>query len=277
MSTPAVIQSARWAAAQRCRESARSDRLFSDPLAEVFAGEEGMTALRLSEQYNPRHQDTANQIALRVRFFDDVAQNCAAEGIRQFVLLAAGMDARTYRMNWPDKTTCYEVDHPELLGIKEEILRGETVEPKCRRVALGTDLSHDWAPQLIKSGFNRAERSAWLIEGLFYYLEEPAVEHVLRQVSGLATPGSVVVADLVSRWLLTSPWMQPALKAMEERGMGWRFGTDDPAGLFARHGWRAEVKDPAREGNTYDPKRFPVSASQSDARSPGSFVVARRT
>lgn len=277
MSVPPIIQSARWAAAQRSRESARPDRLFSDPLAQVFAGEEGMTALRLSEQYNPRHQDTANQIALRVRFFDDVAQNSAAEGIRQFVLLAAGMDARTYRMNWPVNTTCYEVDHPELLAVKEEILRGEVVEPKCRRVALGTDLSHDWAPQLISSGFNRGERSAWLIEGLFYYLEEPAVAHVLRQVSGLAAPGSVVVADLVSRWLLTSPWMQPALKAMEARGMAWRFGTDDPAGLFAQHGWKSEVKDPAREGNNYDPKRFAISASGPEAKSPGFFVVARRT
>jgi len=67
--------------------------------------------------------------------------------------------------------------------------------------------------------------------------------------------------------------MQHALKAMEEQGMGWRFGADDPAALFAKHGWDVEIKEPGVEGARYDPRRFP--------NPPGSswsfFVVARRT
>jgi len=66
-----------------------------------------------------------------------------------------------------------------------------------------------------------------------------------------------MVTDLVSHSALTSPAMQQALKAMEERGMGWRFGTDDPAALFAQHGWEAEVKHPEEEGAKYDSQRFP--------------------
>jgi O-methyltransferase involved in polyketide biosynthesis len=79
---PSVIQTARWAAAQRARESGRPDRLFFDPLASVLAGPEGMAALQLSEKYNPRHDDTANYLVIRTRFFDDIAQSSAAGGIR---------------------------------------------------------------------------------------------------------------------------------------------------------------------------------------------------
>ena len=87
---PPIIQTARWAAAQRARESERQDRLFFDPLAAALAGEEGRAALQLSEKYNPRHEDTANYICIRIRFFDDVAQDGAGHGIRQIVLPAAG-------------------------------------------------------------------------------------------------------------------------------------------------------------------------------------------
>src|SRR5262245_66296449 len=101
---PSVVQSARWAAAQRARESERTDRLFFDPWASALSGPEGMVALQLSKRYNPRHEDTANYIAIRTRFFDDVAQMATADGIRQAVLPAAGMDARAYCMSWQDGT-----------------------------------------------------------------------------------------------------------------------------------------------------------------------------
>ena len=274
---PSVIQTARWAAAQRARESERSDHLFSDSLARALAGEEGMAALQLSEKYNPRHEETAKYIAIRIRFFDDMAQRFAVEGIRQVIVLAAGMDARAYRLSWPDGTRFYELDHPELLAIKEEILQREGLLPKCGRVTLGTDLEHNWAHLLTNVGFTPNERSAWLIEGLFYYLDESAVNHVLAEVSELAAPGSMLVTDLVSRSLLSSPWMQDSLKAMEERGMGWRFGTDDPVGLFGGYGWQAEVKQPAEEGAKYDPQRFPATPAGQPATSWSFFVVARRT
>ena len=270
---PPVIQTARWAAAQRARESERQDRLFFDPLAATLAGEEGRAALQLSEKYNPRHEDTANYICIRIRFFDDVAQDGAGHGIRQIVLPAAGMDARAYRLSWPDGTAFYELDHPELLSIKGQILERQSLAPKCKRVTVGTDLNQDWARLVFDSGFDANQTSMWLIEGLFYYLDEPAVNHVLKEIFGLAAPNSVLVTDLVSRSLLTSPWMQHALKAIEEQGMGWRFGTDDPAALFAKHGWDVEIKEPGVEGARYDPRRFP--------NQPGSswsfFVVARRT
>ena len=273
---PSVIETARWAAAQRARESERPDRLFSDPLARALAGDEGMAALQLSERYNPRHEDTAKYIAIRIRFFDDAAQHFSEAGIRQVVLLAAGMDVRAYRLAWPEGTAVYELDHPELLAMKEEVLQRESPAPKCRRVTLGTNLEHDWAPLLINAGFEPGERSIWLIEGLFYYLDELAVHHVLAELSSVAAPGSVLVTDMVSESLLTSAWMQDALKAMEERGMGWKFGTDDPVGFLAGHGWQGDVRQPAEEAFTYDPKRFPAEPSGRQSNAGGYFVLAQR-
>src|SRR5262245_58896552 len=271
---PSVVQSARWAAAQRARGSERVDRLSVDPWASALAGQEGLVALQLSEKYNPRHQDTANYIAIRTRFFDDTAQNGAADGIRQVVVPAAGMDTRAYRLSWPDGTTVFEVDHAELLSTKEEILQREGGAPKCKRITIAADLTQaDWARLLVDSGFKTSERSVWLIEGLFYYLEEKAVHHVLNEVSHLASPASVLVTDLVSRSMLTNPWMPQALQAMEEQGMGWRFVTDDPAGLFAAHGWDAATRQPGEEGTRYDHRRFPAQPETSLSF----FVVARRT
>ena len=270
---PSVVQSARWAAAQRARESERSDRLFVDTLAAALSGPEGVVALQLSEKYNPRHEETANYVAIRTRFFDDIAQTGTAEGIRQVVLPAAGMDTRAFRMSWQGGTTVYEVDHAELFATKEEILRRQDCRPQCQRITIGADLTEEgWVQLLVDSGFRASERSVWLIEGLFYYLDEAVVNRVLSDVGRLAAPGSVLVTDLVSRSLFTNPWMQQALKAMEEQGMGWRFGTDDAAGLFAAHGWDAATRQPGEEGARYE-RRLPVQPGPSSSF----FVVARRT
>jgi len=95
---PQVTATARWAAAQRARESQRPDRLFSDPFASHLAGPEGALALELSEKANTRHAETAAYIAIRVKFLDDFAMTLASEGVRQVVIPAAGMDARAFRM-----------------------------------------------------------------------------------------------------------------------------------------------------------------------------------
>jgi methyltransferase (TIGR00027 family) len=272
---PSIVVTASWAAAQRVKESQRPDRLFSDPLARALAAEEGMTALQLSEKYSPRHEETSNYIAIRVRFLDDLALRSTSQGIRQVVLLAAGMDARAYRLAWPPGTTLYELDHPELLEAKNEVLLREGAETKCRRVTLGVSLEHDWAPLLTSAGFLPEQPSLWLVEGLFYYLWEQGVEHVLTETSRLAARGSVLGTDLVSQSFLSSPWMANALKFMEERGMGWHFGTDDPAGLFGRHGWQVEVRSPGEEGTKCDPRRFPPTPATGQPKQ-NFFVIAQR-
>ncbi|MCV7175010.1 class I SAM-dependent methyltransferase, partial [Mycolicibacterium sphagni] len=149
-----VGTTARMTAAERAAESARPDRLFDDPLAALLAGEVGRELAAHFSRTTPFDNPT---VAVRTRFFDDalialVADPAAGE---QIVLLAAGMDTRAYRLGFPPGTTVYEVDRPEVLGLKASLLAGvgaETAAPSCALRPVGADLTHDWPSALRGAG-----------------------------------------------------------------------------------------------------------------------------
>jgi hypothetical protein len=136
-----VAMTARGAAAQRARESERPDRLICDPWARALAGEEGFAMLELFERRHPRIWDDAAQacVAIHTRFFDEIARRISGEGVRQVVLVGAGMDTRAFRLVWPVGTSLYELDRSELLDLKEEVLRRAGAQAGCRRVPLAVD------------------------------------------------------------------------------------------------------------------------------------------
>src|ERR1700709_2027432 len=57
-------------------------------------------------------------MAARTMYFDGVFAAAAAAGIRQAVVLASGLDARAYRLNWPAGMTVFEIDQPEVIAFK---------------------------------------------------------------------------------------------------------------------------------------------------------------
>jgi len=247
-----VTITSRWAAALRARESQRPDGLFKDDLASVLAGPEGTLALEAWEKANPRrYEEGANFVAIRVKFFDDLAQRLIAKGVRQVVIPAAGMDARAFRLDWPANTTVYEIDHPRLLEIKEQILKRENAVPKCRRVTVEADLKSDWEELLMDFGFHAEDPSVWLVEGVLYYFAEETVRQLLGHVSRLAAKGSGFGADLVSTSTLTSPGMQASLKEMEENGIGWKFGSDNPEEFLRQYGWSTKALQIGEEGANF--------------------------
>jgi methyltransferase (TIGR00027 family) len=74
----------------------------------------------------------SQQIIIRTRFWDDALLDAQDDGVSQVVILAAGMDARAYRLPWRAGTTVYEVDQPRVIAAKDERLAGE--RPRCRRL-----------------------------------------------------------------------------------------------------------------------------------------------
>lgn len=237
-----VAGTARFVAAVRARESLREDGLFRDPYAEKLAGAEGFEMLEISQRSNPIPDGPGTYLVLRTRFMDDRIREAVAEGYRQVVLVAAGMDSRAFRLEWPDGVTVWELDRPELLTLKAELLG--SAEPVCGRVTLGVDLAHSWAKELLAAGFDPAAPTLWSVEGLFYYLEESAVRHILQEITALSAPGSRMLGDLVSATFLTAPFLQQALRAMEERGHPWISGTDEPEAFLSEFGWDARVTQP---------------------------------
>ncbi|HYL99567.1 MAG TPA: SAM-dependent methyltransferase [Blastocatellia bacterium] len=245
-----IGRTSRWAAAQRARESTRSDRLFDDPLAAAMAGDDGLEMLRRGDEVNPQHEKTAQLLAVRTRFLDDLILNSTAKGITQIVILAAGLDCRAFRLNLPPRTRFYELDQAPVIELKEHLLKKENARTKYRRIALEADLTKSWLSSLREAGFQN-RRSVWIMEGLLYYLSEPGVRRLLSDISSCAAAGSVLGADLVSASFLQSPLTSNGLEMMRKSGIGWQFGTDDPESFFVGYGWEATVLLPGEEGAHY--------------------------
>jgi methyltransferase (TIGR00027 family) len=267
-----VATTARLVAAVRARESTRPDALFRDPLAEQLAGSEGRAMLEASEKTNPHRDGTSTYLVLRTRFLDDLISEAVEDGLGQVVFVAAGMDTRAFRLEWPAGVIVWELDRPELLELKQGLL-GRTA-PACRRMAVGTDLEREWAEDLMAAGFDPGQPALWITEGLFYYLEEPAVRHILREISALSAPGSRLAGDLVSASFLSSPFVREALRAMAERGHPWLFGTDEPEALLGEYGWDTRVVQPGEPDAAYDRWVFPAPLPRSVPGIPRMFYFS---
>ena len=122
--------------------------------------------------------------------------------------LAAGLDARPYRMALPSHLQWIEVDLPELLAYKTEQLAGET--PRCNLERVALDLSNVAARRELFERLNARATSVMIVsEGLVVYL---APEEVLQLATDLArTPR-------FNRWALDM--VSPALMRMMLKTMG---------------------------------------------------------
>ncbi len=227
---------ARWTAAVRAAEDARSDRLFDDPWADALAGPEGRSWI------DQRPQDSVVPIVLRTRYFDDwLGSITEHDGIRQVVLVAAGLDTRAYRLSWPDQTRLFELDQPAVLRHKEGILAATGAVSRCSRRAVEVDLTGGWTAALLEAGFDRARPSGWLLEGFLFYIPGDDITRLLDAVTDLAAPGSHLGFDIINGQMLTSSWTRSWVEMQAQAGAPWIGTMDDPMGFLAERGWRAAM------------------------------------
>jgi methyltransferase (TIGR00027 family) len=191
----AVSRTAIGVARVRARETERPDGLFRDPYAQLFAS---LGELPSSEPPSAARLAIAFQIIIRTRFYDDWLTAAAAEGVRQFVLLGAGLDTRAYRLEWPTGTAVYELDLPPVVEAKREVLEQADASPACRRTTIGVDLTGEWAGELQTVGFDATQPTAWLAEGLLVYLSAEQAAHILETATQLSTPGSQLATEAVA-------------------------------------------------------------------------------
>jgi len=249
----------RLVAAARERESQRADRLFNDPFAGALAGDEGRSMMAMAESV-PRQvgssAPTENPyLSIRTRFLDDVVQNAIQSGIRQFAILAAGMDARAFRLEWPEDATVFEVERPDVLSFKESVLNSIGAEAVAKRIVVECDLRDDFSRALRSAGFLEGKPTLFITEGLLPYLpNEETVLSLLESIAGMAAPGSVLALDTVGESYLKSPWTQGFLALMSSAGVPWQFGTDDPEKLLERAGF---INVLAVQPSEYLPQRWP--------------------
>ncbi len=242
----------RWTAGVRARESQREDRLFDDPWAALLAGELG------AEWAEHQSGDNGVSIIVRTRFFDDFLQRVVQEHtIRQVVLLAAGMDTRAFRLSWPERTRFFELDQPQVLAYKEEILQSAGAQAGCERHVLKLDLTKPWREALIRSGFASQHPAVWLLEGFLHYLPSEGVARVLDDVTQLAVSGSWLGFDTINSDMLTSQWTRQWVEGLAELGTPWLSTMDEPEAVLAQRGWKAAVIQPGEAEANYGRWPYP--------------------
>ncbi|MFA1704714.1 class I SAM-dependent methyltransferase [Mycobacterium intracellulare] len=301
--TESVGATALGVAAARAAETRSENPLISDPFAQVFldaagdgvwnwhsAGRLPDAVVKAEPTLPLQMQSMVGYMASRTAFFDQFFLDATAAGIRQAVILAAGLDARSWRLPWPAGTTVYELDQPRVLDFKASTLAEHGAQPACRRVPVAVDLRQDWPEALRQAGFDASAPSVWSAEGLMPYLPAAAQELLFDRVQGLTVPGSRVAVEA-----LGPKFLDPQLRARRRERMDriaalmaevdpdrqvprtdelWYFEEREDVGeWFGRHGWEVTVtpsdelmagygREAAKEVRDYVPGNLFVAAQR---------------
>ena len=132
----------------------------------------------------------------RTRYIDGFFAHALSAGVRQAVILASGLDARGYRMSWPEGMRLFEIDQPQVLEFKAATLAALGAEPTTQLRAVPIDLRQDWPAALCAAGFDPQQSTAWSAEGLLAFLSPEAQDRLLDDITALSAKGSRLVAEI---------------------------------------------------------------------------------
>jgi methyltransferase (TIGR00027 family) len=207
--TQSVGSTALGVAAARAAETESENPLIKDPFARVFvdAAGEGMWTLyadpallaqasEIEPTIGARAQLMVDFMATRTAFFDEFFLGAADAGVRQVVILASGLDARAWRLPWPEGTVVYELDQPKVLEFKTATLEQHGALPTSRLVNVPIDLRQDWPKALQEAGFDPTQPSAFSAEGLVRYLPAQAQDLLFERIHALSAPGSWLASNV---------------------------------------------------------------------------------
>lgn len=227
-----ISDTARWVAVYRAMETARPDAIFRDPFAEKLAGERGHQIL----EEMPQGRTMAWPMIVRTALFDELVLDAVQKRQADLVVnLAAGLDARPWRLDLPASLHWVDIDLPGILHYKTEVLRNE--KTACRYEAVPADLQDRALRQEIFARLGGGStRAVVLTEGLLVYLRSEEVAALATDLHAQPSFTSWVI-DLASPKLLqrmTRMWG----KQLEEGNSPFRFGPPEGTEFFRPHGWR---------------------------------------
>jgi len=231
MAITSVSDTARWVAMYRAMESERADALFRDPYARRLAGPAGEQILASM----PQGQKWAWPMIVRTAVMDEIVMRLVTqESVDTVLNLAAGLDARPYRLDLPREIHWIDVDLEGILSYKEAALAGE--RPRCRVEFVRTDLTNPVARRsLFQRVGSQAKRALVIAEGLLVYLKPDDVTSLAKDLS----------AQPAFRWWLIDLG-SPALRQFLSRTWGNQlrsgnapmlFFPEEGTAFFAPAGW----------------------------------------
>lgn len=225
-----VQETANWVAFYRALESERPDALFHDPYARALAGARGEQIV----DEMPKGREFGWPMVVRTAVMDAIILSLVPK-LDTVLNLAAGLDARPYRLALPPSLRWIEVDFPQTLEYKLGVLN-EAV-PRCVVERIPLDLSDRAArTKLFTQIAGESKRLLVVSEGLLVYLSSSEVGELADDLSS-QQPFEFWLTDVASPWILRI--MQRTWgKNLQAGGAPFKFGPEDAAGFFAAHGWR---------------------------------------
>jgi methyltransferase (TIGR00027 family) len=236
-------------------------RIFADPLALRILGMDAPAVARRAEE-NPSGRRMRLFIAFRTRFAEGALAAAFEGGVRQVVVLGAGLDTYAYRNPFGDRLRLFEVDHPATQAWKRQLLRDAAIPLPSSLTFVPVDFERETLPErLAASAFDRTQQTFFTWLGVVPYLNEEAVWSTLAFIAGLPN-GVHVVLDYSNPPASLSPEMRASHERRARRvaglGEAWvtYFETEKLHAKLVDLGF-AEIEDlgPAQIASRYFPGR----------------------
>jgi methyltransferase (TIGR00027 family) len=227
-----ISDTARWVATYRAMETARPDAIFQDPFAARLAGEHGRDIVDTM----PGGRGAAWAMIVRTAVFDEIIRDLVhGGGVEMIVNLAAGLDARPWRLDLPKTLRWVDVDLPEILQYKTDTLKNEST--RCAYEAVHADLREAATRQALFAQLGaQVRRTLVLTEGLLVYLTAEQVAPLARDLHAQPSFRWWLI-DLASPRLLE--WLQKRWgKQLEKGNAPFKFGPAEGTKFFEPLGWR---------------------------------------
>lgn len=167
-------------------------RIFADPLAVRILGEDADAIARRAEE-DPARRRMRIFIAVRTRFAEDALAAAVNEGVRQLVVLGAGLDTFAYRSPFGDRLRVFEVDHPATQAWKRDLLAAAAIPITAGLTFVSVDFQRERLDErLAEAGLDPVQPTFFTWLGVVPYLTEEAVWATLRFIGGLPGGAHVV-------------------------------------------------------------------------------------
>jgi methyltransferase (TIGR00027 family) len=230
-----VSDTARWVAVYRAMETARPDAHFRDPYAAKLAGERGEAIVDSMKS----GRQMAWAMIVRTASIDSLVMDAIRnKKVDLVVNLAAGLDARPWRMELPASLRWVDVDLPGILDYKLGVIGNE--KPRCHYEAIKVDLTDSAKRQAVLQQLGRSSQRALVIsEGLLIYLTP---EDVRGLADDLAAAGGFRwwIADIAHPRLLKM-MMRTWGKNLTAGNAPFRFAPEEGTRFFEPSGWKESV------------------------------------
>jgi len=233
-----VSDTARWVAYLRALETDRPDALFRDPFARRLAGDRGKSiaeAMPNAPGTKPGAQGLASVVAVRTKVFDElIVESVRATNADAVLNLAAGLDARPYRLSLPPSLVWIEADDATILDPKATLLATE--KPTCNVTRIPTDLANASARRKLFDHVGSSyTRVVVVTEGLLVYLDEAVVRSLGAELRALGAVQCWILEAIAPEVLERNmkAWGDVLRRANAE----WKFAPANGFAFYSELGW----------------------------------------